>query len=98
VEIQYKNTKLRKICTNADIARKKYGERMARKIHQRIDELSAADTVEEMIQFHIGRCHRLVGDREGQYALDLEQGNRLVFTIHNHVIQIAYIEEIVDYH
>lgn len=81
MEIQYKNDKIRKLCTNPDVARKKYSEKMARKIHQRIDQLSAADTVEELIQFHIGRCHRLVGDREGQYAMALEQGNRLVFTI-----------------
>ena len=46
---------------------------MARKIQQRIDELTAADSVEMMIQYHIGRCHSLTGNREGQYALDLVQ-------------------------
>lgn len=29
---------------------------MAEKNHQRIDEISASDSVEEMIQFKIGRC------------------------------------------
>jgi proteic killer suppression protein len=44
---------------------------MAVKIHQRIDEITAADTVEMMIQFHIGRCHPLSQNRKGQYAMDL---------------------------
>ena len=52
---------------------------MATKIHQRIDEISAADTVEMMIQFHIGRCHALTGSRQNQYAVDLVHPYRLVF-------------------
>lgn len=71
---------------------------MAEKIHQRIDEIAAADTVEMMIQFHIGRCHLLKGDRSGQYAVDLVQPYRLVFEKNGDEIQIAKIMEIVDYH
>lgn len=71
---------------------------MAKKIHQRIDELTAADSVEMMIQYHIGRCHRLTGDREGQYALDLEHPYRLICTQIGDAIQIAEVQEIVDYH
>ena len=61
---------------------------MADKIHQRIDEICAVDTVEIMIQFHIGRCHALKQNRKGQYAVE-KIGNE---------IQIANILEIVDYH
>ena len=69
---------------------------MARKIHQRIDELSAAETVDEMIRFHIGRCHPLTQNRKGQYALDLVHPYRLVFEKNGNEIQIANILEIVD--
>lgn len=71
---------------------------MAAKIHQRIDEISAADTVEMMIQFHIGRCHVLTGSRQNQYAVDLVHPYRLVFEKQGELIQIANIIEIVDYH
>ena len=71
---------------------------MADKIHQRIDELSAADTIEMMIQYHIGRCHLLSQDRKGQYALDLVHPYRLVFSKSGDKIQIANVIEIVDYH
>lgn len=71
MDITYSNTKIKKICMNAKVAERAYGIRMAEKIHQRINELSAADTVEMMIQYHIGRCHPLTNNRKGQYALDL---------------------------
>ena len=71
---------------------------MAELIHQRIDEISAADSVEMMIQFHIGRCHALKLNRKGQYAVDLLHPYRLVFEKHGNTIQIAHILEIVDYH
>ena len=71
---------------------------MAGKIHQRIDEITAADTVEMMMQFHIGRCHPLAQNRKGQYAMDLIHPYRLVFERYGDEIQIANILEIVDYH
>jgi plasmid maintenance system killer protein len=42
---------------------------MAAKIHQRIDEITAADSVEVLIQYKIGGCHILKGDRKKQYAM-----------------------------
>ena len=71
---------------------------MAVKIQQRIDEIKAADTVEQMIQFGIGRCHPLKGDRKNQYAVDLVHPHRLVFEKKGNEVQIANIMEIVDYH
>lgn len=65
MEVIYKNKAIRKVCTNANAARKEYGVEMARKIHARIDQISAMETVEQLILFHIGRCHTLHGNREG---------------------------------
>ena len=78
--------------------RRTYGREMADKIHQRIDEICAVDTVEIMIQFHIGRCPALKQNRKGQYAVDLVHPYRLVFEKIGNEIQIANILEIVDYH
>ena len=98
LEITYRNRKIERICTNAEAAERAYGRDMADKIHQRIDELSAADTIEMMIQYHIGHCHPLSQDRKGQYALDLVHPYRLVFSKSGDKIQIANVIEIVDYH
>ena len=96
MKITYKNDKIKKICTEVKTAEKKYGREMSDKIHQRIDEISAADSVEMMIQYHIGRCHSLVLNRKGQYAVDLIHPYRLIFEKTGDEIQIANILEIVD--
>lgn len=98
LDITYKNKKIKKVCTDAKTAERTYSQEMADKIHQRIDEIGAADTVEMMIQFHIGRWHPLKQNRKGQYAMDLVHPYRLVFEKNGDEIQIANILEIVDYH
>ena len=98
MEITYKNKNIMKVCTNASYAERKYGSDMAEKIHQRIDEIDASETVEEMIQFHIGRCHQLNGNRKGQYAMDLIHPQRLIFEKRGNEIQIVNVLEITDYH
>lgn len=98
MDITYKSNKLEKVCTDAKVAERSYGKEMAEKIQMRIDELVAADTIEMMIQFHIGRCHPLTNNRKRQYAMDLVHPYRLVFEKHGNEIQIAHILEIVDYH
>ena len=98
MQVEYKNSAIKKICTNASAASKKYGSEMAEKIQLRIDQITAADSVEQMIRFNIGRCHKLRGDRKEQYAVDLVHPQRLIFEKHGSEIQIANILEIVDYH
>lgn len=98
LDITYKNKSIKKVCTDAKTAERTYGQEMAEKIHQRIDEISAADTVEMMVQFRIGRCHPLKQNRKGQYAMDLVHPYRLVFEKNGDEIQIANILEVVDYH
>ena len=71
---------------------------MAELIDQRIGEIGASSSVEIMIQFRIGRCHQLEGNRKQQYAVDLVHPYRLVFEKEGTKIQIAKIVEIVDYH
>lgn len=96
--IHYKNRKLEKVCTDASEADKKYGNVMAEKLQHRIDQITSATSVEMMIQFKMGRCHALTGDRKGQYAMDLGNPYRLVFKKKNDEVQIVLILEIIDYH
>lgn len=98
MEIEYKNKGIRKVCTDASYATRKYGSEMACKIDQRIGEIIAADSVEEMIKYQLGRCHPLHQNREGQYAVDLCHPHRLIFEKKAHTVKIVTIIEIVDYH
>lgn len=98
MEITYKNCAIKKICGDVQVAEKKFGRKMANKIHRRIDQIAAAQTVEELIQFRVGRCHLLIGDRKGEYAMDLVHPMRLIFKKRGCDVQIAHIVEIEDYH
>ncbi len=98
LDIKYKTKKIEKVCTEPKTAERAYGAEMAAKIHQRIDEIKAADSVETMIKFHIGRCHPLSNNRKGQFAVDLVQPYRLVFEKDGTNIRLVKVLEIVDYH
>ena len=98
MQIEYNDRSIRKVCTDASYAEKKYGIQMAEKISLRIDQITATESVEEMIRHHIGRCHKLVGDRKEQYAVDLVHPKRLIFEKKGNEIHIVNIVEIVDYH
>lgn len=98
LEISYRTKKLERVCTKFSCAVTEYGDRTAVKIHQRIDQIQAADSVETLIQFSIGGCHALTGNRTGQYAMTLVQPHRLVFIKdYNGTVRVKIIE-IVDYH
>ncbi|MDD4729285.1 MAG: type II toxin-antitoxin system RelE/ParE family toxin [Dysgonamonadaceae bacterium] len=98
LKIKYKSNSLERVCTNYSMAQRKYGERMARLIHQRVDELQSADSIEMLVQYSIGRCHPLEGNRKGEYAMDLVHPYRLVFEQNKTDIQEVRIIKIEDYH
>jgi toxin HigB-1 len=50
LQIEYKNRRLEKVCTDAHEAEVKHGKNMAEKIHQRIDEITAADSIEILVK------------------------------------------------
>lgn len=96
--VKYKSNKLERVCTNYSFAKKEYGDRMAILIHQRLDQIRSATSVEMLVQFSIGRCHPLQGNRKGEYAMDLVQPYRMIFEQNDKEIQVVKIIKIEDYH
>ncbi len=52
---------------------------MARKLQQRMMELSAADRLADMAKLPGPRLHELTGNLKGCFSVDLEQPYRLLF-------------------
>lgn len=96
--ITYNNKKIEDLCTNAELATKKLGKAQAKKLKLRLVQIQATDCIEDLIMYNIGGCHKLVGDRSGQYAMHLLEPYRLIFNVAGEEVEIANIIEIVDYH
>ena len=78
MEILFDRSKLQKQFNTDKLLVKDYGAGMARKIKQRLAQLSAADRLEDLRNTP-GRCHELHGNKAGQLSLDLEHPYRLIF-------------------
>lgn len=76
MEISYQNKKLRELCERRVVTEKKLGPNSARKLMLRLQALEAATRVTDLTG---GNPHPLVGDREGEFSLDLANGRRLTF-------------------
>lgn len=111
MEITFISRKLQKACNSEKEMRARFGKPLAERLQQRLAELKAAETLEDMRRLPPARCHELSQDRKGQLAVDLVQPKRLIFAPdHNpvprksdggldwpHVTRIRVIE-IIDYH
>ncbi|HEX6977102.1 MAG TPA: hypothetical protein VF185_01920 [Patescibacteria group bacterium] len=93
------------MCEKRSIAIKKLGLRNADLVVQRIMEMEAAASLQDLRILPGPRCHPLSGDRKGQYAVDLVHPKRLVFLPVTKLNEIAesliteiMVIEIVDYH
>jgi len=108
--ITFSTNKLEKLANNDKKRIRELGEIRARLFRQRLDDMRAASTLEE-VRFLPGHYHELTGDRKGQWACDLDQPYRLVFVPHENPIpqdchgrylwiEIRGVEitEIVNYH
>lgn len=98
MQMVYNDHKIKELCTNYSLAVKKLGKERAIKLKLRLNQISAANSVEALVINHIGGCHALSGDRVGQYAMHLTEPYRLIFKILGNEIEIVNIIEVVDYH
>ena len=79
MEIYFKTKRLQKICNNQKESIKAFGPKMAKKLHQRLFELSAARSLKDISRLPPARCHQLSGNRSNQFSVDLEHPYRLLF-------------------
>lgn len=80
MEILFTSDKLRDLFNSQREMVRKFGNAGARRLQRRRDELDGAADLASMRTLP-GRCHELHGDREGQLALDVEGGKRLIFEV-----------------
>lgn len=111
MEICFSSKKLQKVCNSEREMRATFGKPLAERLQQRLAELKAAETLEDISRLPPARCHELSQDRKGQLAVDLAHPKRLIFEPdHNPVprksdggldwanVTAIRVIEIIDYH
>ncbi|WP_423129819.1 type II toxin-antitoxin system RelE/ParE family toxin [Gaoshiqia sp. Z1-71] len=78
MKIAYKTSKLEKQLTVAKEMQKAFGT-MAKKVNQRIKEITASANIEVLKTIPAARCHELKGDKKGQFAVDISGNYRIIF-------------------
>ena len=81
MNITFQSNKLKKLANNEREAIKKLGMLRANLFKLRLDDLFAAETLED-VRFLPGHYHELNENRKGQWACDLDQPYRLIFKPH----------------
>lgn len=79
MNITFDDRKLEKECNDLSRLTRRYGDGRAKLIRRRLDELRAAETLEDLRFLPGPRCHELTGNRAGQLSVDLDHPYRLLF-------------------
>ena len=79
MEILFKTKKLQKTFNSEQLLIRQYGKENGRLIMRRMTILDAAECLGDVPQTRPERCHALLGDRRGQYAIDVKYPFRILF-------------------
>jgi toxin HigB-1 len=77
--LTFRTNKLRKLAEQQKERVKRLGPECAKKFQQRISELMAAKSLEDLRNHHPARIHELSGDRSSSLSADLKHPLRLIF-------------------
>ena len=110
MKLTFRTKKIEKLAKDYNKCQKELGPLRAKLFNKRLNDLLDAVTLEDVRNLP-GHYHELKGNRKGQWACDLDQPYRLVFTSHENPIptnkvggyiwiEIKGVEiiEIIDYH
>ncbi len=76
MKIVIDDRRVRKLCEDSRHAQKKLGAKVARKLRVRLSDLDAAESLFDLPPAY--RPHALGGERDGQFAIDIDWAHRIV--------------------
>lgn len=77
MEIQFKNGRWQKLIESERELKRRYSTNLAKQVQIRIYQLKSSSNLEDLFRVK-GKWHLLKGDRKGQYAASLPDGERLI--------------------
>ena len=104
MKINFKSKKLKKKFETKKELEKAYGKHQARKITQRMNELYAAESLQDIKHIPSLRLHRLSGNYKNCFAIDLIHPYRLIIKPEDGEIEdlktitLVEVVKVEDYH
>lgn len=95
MEIYFRDKKLQRLVEDERLLVKTLGKIRSNILLRRLDDMAVANSV-TLLKSLPGRFHELTGNRNGQWACDLDHPYRLVFEVEGETT--VNIIEIIDYH
>lgn len=101
--ISYDDDDMREVCHDLQVASKRFGKQVARKIHRKMASLDASATLADYIKLDV-RSHWLEGNRHWEFSIPLALGKSLLLTPLNRTtrahleIDAMKILRVEDYH
>jgi plasmid maintenance system killer protein len=86
MEITFKKKKFAREANDYDLLKQRHGSQRANLIRRRLDELNAANNLDEIRTLPHAQCHELKANRAGQLSVDLDHPYRLLFRPSNYPV------------
>jgi toxin HigB-1 len=84
--IFFKTSKTHKIFRSQKSLIQTYGKNNAEKIINRMSVLGVAENLDQVPKEPPERCHQLTGNRDEQFAVDIDHLRRIIFEVNNEPI------------
>jgi proteic killer suppression protein len=94
LEITFRTRQLERCYLHSQLAVRTFGDVVARRYIERVNIIKLSKSIDDLKKLPGLRCHQLVGDRAGQWAVNLTGFYRLIFTLEGERLEIAHIEEV----
>ncbi len=98
MKVSFRTRKLQRAYQESDRAIRAYGREAGRRYILRINIIKAARSVEDLKIQRPLRCHELQGKRSGQWAINLTDRYRLIFTISDLEFDVVRVEEVTKHY
>lgn len=94
MQVNFRTKQLQRCYESHAAATRRWGATVARRYVQRINDLYAAETIEDLYRIPPLRFHPLKGDRQAQYALSLTDRIRLIVSVAGKTTPTVWVEEV----
>jgi proteic killer suppression protein len=81
MDIGFRGSLMQRLGNDGNFRRKRLGEERAKKLLLRLNQITAASSLEELCSLPQARCHQLSGNRKDQFSVDLDGPYRLIVEV-----------------